>query len=110
MVNYPVCGMEKEDRSRLVAALVIGLDNPEQVFKPRMIADVEFGPGVSHDTGFGLHSIHRLGVHMRPDTRLDVAGASRGAAGALRSARQPCTGCRVRHGLEFSAPAPTRRG
>jgi multidrug resistance efflux pump len=34
----------KQDRSRLVYAVVIGLDNPDRALKPGMIADVEFGP------------------------------------------------------------------
>ena len=33
----------KEDRTRLVYAVVISLDNPELALKPGMIADVEFG-------------------------------------------------------------------
>jgi len=33
----------KEDRSRLVYAVVIGLDNPDLALKPGMIVDVEFG-------------------------------------------------------------------
>ncbi len=33
----------KEDRSRLVYAVVIGLDNPDLALKPGMIADVTFG-------------------------------------------------------------------
>lgn len=33
----------KEDRSRLVYAVVISLDNPDLALKPGMIADVEFG-------------------------------------------------------------------
>ncbi len=33
----------KEDRTRLVYAVVIGLDNPDLALKPGMIADVEFG-------------------------------------------------------------------
>lgn len=35
----------KEDRSRLVYAIVIGLDNPDMALKPGMIADVEFLTG-----------------------------------------------------------------
>lgn len=34
----------KEDRTRLVYAVVINLDNPDLALKPGMIADVEFGP------------------------------------------------------------------
>jgi HlyD family secretion protein len=32
----------KEDRARLVYAVVIGLDNPNLALKPGMIADVDF--------------------------------------------------------------------
>jgi multidrug resistance efflux pump len=37
----------KEDRTRLVYALVISLDNPELALKPGMIADVDFALGAS---------------------------------------------------------------
>jgi len=37
----------KEDRTRLVYAVVISLDNPELALKPGMIADVEFALGAS---------------------------------------------------------------
>ncbi len=37
----------KDDRTRLVYAVVIGLDNPELALKPGMIADVEFANGGS---------------------------------------------------------------
>jgi membrane fusion protein YbhG len=37
----------KEDRTRLVYAVVISLDNPELALKPGMIADVEFATGES---------------------------------------------------------------
>jgi multidrug resistance efflux pump len=37
----------KEDRTRLVYALVINLDNPELALKPGMIADVDFALGAS---------------------------------------------------------------
>jgi HlyD family secretion protein len=33
----------KEERVRLVYAVVISLDNPDLMLKPGMIADVEFG-------------------------------------------------------------------
>lgn len=37
----------KEDRTRLVYAVVIGLDNPDLALKPGMIADVDFAIGAS---------------------------------------------------------------
>ena len=37
----------KEDRTRLVYAVVISLENPELALKPGMIADVDFAVGVS---------------------------------------------------------------
>ena len=37
----------KEDRTRLVYAVVIRVDNPELVLKPGMIADVRFALGES---------------------------------------------------------------
>jgi hypothetical protein len=39
----PTNAQTKDDRTRLVYAVVIGLDNPDLALKPGMIADVEFG-------------------------------------------------------------------